>query len=235
MRTRRTRSTCNRPPSDHSFAVRRRPVQVGAERRDRALVDVIRGTELLDTSLVRDGSVVAHRHRLFLVVGEVNRRGASLALDATEYVASVCAGPSRRGPTAAHRAAAVAARSPTLGPARPVASAPRELPWVALVHLEQVDELEQLCDPRSDGVERPAGRRAAGRRRRPRRPSGWGTGSHPGTRRGVTYVLPSWRGVRGSGYLRDDGTSPFAAWFMSLDAAILRWEDYRRRRARGER
>jgi hypothetical protein len=36
-------------------------------------------------------------------------------------------------------------------------------------------------------------------------------------------------------YLRDDGTSPFAAWFMSLDVAISRWEDYRRGRARGER
>src|SRR3954452_13585054 len=45
------------------------------------LVDVGRRTDLLDAPLVEDGEAVAHRERLFLVVGDVDERDAEVALE----------------------------------------------------------------------------------------------------------------------------------------------------------
>ena len=40
--------------------------------RARTVVDLLRRTDLLDTALVHDGDAVGHRHRLELVVGDVD-------------------------------------------------------------------------------------------------------------------------------------------------------------------
>jgi hypothetical protein len=53
----------------------------GHERGPRPLVDLQRGADLLDAAVVEDRDAIAHRQRLFLVVGDVDERDACLALD----------------------------------------------------------------------------------------------------------------------------------------------------------
>ena len=53
-------------------------------RRRRALVELLGRPELLDLAGVHDGDPVAHRERLFLVVGHVHEGDPDLGLDALE-------------------------------------------------------------------------------------------------------------------------------------------------------
>ena len=61
---------------------RRRADEAGDEQVDRVLVQRLRGVDLLEHALAHDGDPVAHRHRLGLVVGDVDRRDAEVVLDA---------------------------------------------------------------------------------------------------------------------------------------------------------
>ncbi len=55
--------------------------EAGHELRRRVLVDFDRGTDLLDAAVAEDGDAIAHRQRLFLVVGDVDEGDAHLLLD----------------------------------------------------------------------------------------------------------------------------------------------------------
>ncbi len=46
--------------------------EIGHEHGCRTVVDLLRRTDLLDTALIHDGNAVGHRHRLELVVGDVD-------------------------------------------------------------------------------------------------------------------------------------------------------------------
>ena len=59
----------------------RRAEEAGDERRRGPLVELRGRAELLDPPAVHDGDRVRHRHRLFLVVGDVDERDADLVLD----------------------------------------------------------------------------------------------------------------------------------------------------------
>src|SRR5690606_27595706 len=56
----------------------RRADEAGDEEVDRTLVDVLRPTELLDEAAFQDGDAVGERHRLDLVVGDVDHRVGEL-------------------------------------------------------------------------------------------------------------------------------------------------------------
>ena len=58
--------------------------EAGDELGLRMLVDLGRRADLLDPALVEDGDPVAHRERLFLVVGDVDERDPELALERLE-------------------------------------------------------------------------------------------------------------------------------------------------------
>ena len=59
----------------------RRAEEAGDERRRRALVQLLRRAELLDAAAVHDRDRVRHRHRLLLVVRDVDERDPDLVLD----------------------------------------------------------------------------------------------------------------------------------------------------------
>jgi hypothetical protein len=60
---------------------RRAADERGDEEVRRPLEDGLRHVDLLDLALAHDDDAVAHRHRLDLVVGDVDRRRLDLALD----------------------------------------------------------------------------------------------------------------------------------------------------------
>ena len=59
---------------------RRAADEAGDEQVDRAVVELLRRRDLLQLALAHHGDAVAHRHRLDLVVGDVDRRHAELVL-----------------------------------------------------------------------------------------------------------------------------------------------------------
>ncbi len=83
----------DRPRSGHEAAAkaeevhRRRADEVGDEQRRRPVVDLARRAELLDHALVHHGDPVGHRHRLELVVGDVDRGGAEAVVQVAQLAA----------------------------------------------------------------------------------------------------------------------------------------------------
>ena len=73
---------------------RRRADERGAEQARRSVVDLQRRPDLLHAPLVEDGDAVAERHRLDLVVGDVDHRRAQLGLQVLDLRADV--GPQLR-------------------------------------------------------------------------------------------------------------------------------------------
>ena len=57
---------------------RRRADEAGDEARARRVVELVRRTDLLDHAVVHDDHAIGERHRLDLVVGDVDGRGAHL-------------------------------------------------------------------------------------------------------------------------------------------------------------
>jgi hypothetical protein len=68
---------------------RRRADESADEEIDRPLVQLLRRRHLLDLPLAHDCDAVAHRHRLDLVVCDINRRHAEVVLDARDLGAHV--------------------------------------------------------------------------------------------------------------------------------------------------
>ena len=54
--------------------------------RRRAVVDFLRGAELLDDAVVHDGDLVGHRHRFHLVVGDVDGGRVDAVVELAELV-----------------------------------------------------------------------------------------------------------------------------------------------------
>ena len=86
------------------------------------VVDLEGRADLLDPALAHHDHAIGQRQRLLLVVGDVDRRDAELALDRPDLHAQRRPGSWRRGPRAARRAAAPGARSRGRAPARRVAA-----------------------------------------------------------------------------------------------------------------
>ena len=70
---------------------RRRADEAGDELVDRLVVEHLRRVYLLQVSRVHDGDAVAHRHRLDLVVGDVDRRHAQSPLELVDLGAHLYA------------------------------------------------------------------------------------------------------------------------------------------------
>ena len=68
---------------------RRRADEAADEEVDRPLVELLRRRDLLELALAHDRDAVAHRHRLDLVVRDVDRRHAELVLQARDLGAHV--------------------------------------------------------------------------------------------------------------------------------------------------
>src|SRR5207244_4474908 len=64
---------------------RRRADESGHEEIRRALVEILRGVELLDEPFVHDRDAIAHRHRLDLVVRDVDRRPADTLVQLLQH------------------------------------------------------------------------------------------------------------------------------------------------------
>ena len=144
-------------------------------RRRREVVDLGRRADLLDPALAHHDDPIGQRERLLLVVGDVDRRDAELALDRADLLAQRDADLrverrqrlveqqdlrlDRQGPRQ---------RDPLLLPAR-------QLVRVAVALVRQVDQLEQLADALADlGPSAAAGCAARSRCCRPRSCSGTG-------------------------------------------------------------
>ena len=67
--------------------------EAGEERRRRPLVEVARGALLLDAAGVHDDDAVGHRHRLLLVVRDVDHGEAEPLLQLADLLAHLAAQP----------------------------------------------------------------------------------------------------------------------------------------------
>ena len=61
--------------------------EIGDERRRRLSIDLLRRADLLDHSLIHDHDAVRHRQRLFLIVGDHDRRHAEALLQCADLSA----------------------------------------------------------------------------------------------------------------------------------------------------
>ncbi len=82
------------------FGVPRKPA---TNRLDRMVVQLVRRADLLDAAAVEDDDALAQRHRLDLVVGDVDHCGLQLLVQAADFHAHLHAQAGRPGWTAARR------------------------------------------------------------------------------------------------------------------------------------
>ena len=68
---------------------RRAADEAGDEHVDRRVVQLLRGADLLQQARAHDGDPLAHRHRLDLVVGDVDHRGAQALVEARDLGAGL--------------------------------------------------------------------------------------------------------------------------------------------------
>ena len=123
--------------------------EVGDERRRRMVVDLARGPELLDLATVHHRDPVAHRERLLLVVRHVDERSPELVLDPLQLELHVLAQlhvqrterlvEQQRGRAVDERPRE---RDPLLLAARELARPP-------VLQTLEVDDAEQLANPRA--------------------------------------------------------------------------------------
>ena len=68
----------------HDDVHRRRPDELGDEQVPRTLVEHLRSVDLLEEPVAHHRHAIAHRHRLGLVVRDVDRRHVEVALEASD-------------------------------------------------------------------------------------------------------------------------------------------------------
>ena len=118
----------------------------GNEARARIVVDLERRADLLDTSLVHHHDAVRDRQRFFLIVGDVDRRDAELALDGSDLLAQRDAdlGVERRQRFVQQQHLRLDGER--AGERHALLLAARELEGIAPAELRQLDELQHLLD-----------------------------------------------------------------------------------------
>ena len=145
----------------------------------RPLVELLGRAELLDLARVHDRDPVAHRQRLFLVVGHVDERDPDLGLDALELDLELRAELEVEGAERLVEEQHVRPVHERAGERDPLLLAAGQLVRLALLVAGEVDELERLADPSARSRPcRPSC--AAARRRRCRRRRDAGTGRSSG-------------------------------------------------------
>jgi len=109
-------------------------------------VDLLWRPDLLDAAVVHDGDAVRHRERLRLVVGDVDRRHAGLALDGADLAAETLAqaGVERRQRLVQQED--VRLRSERAGERDPLLLPAGERLRVPVAHPREADEVEQSSD-----------------------------------------------------------------------------------------
>ena len=111
-----------------------------------SLVEVLRRAELLDAPGAHDGDPVGHRHRLFLVVGDVDEGDADLGLDPLQLELHLLAQleVERAERLVEEQHARMVDQGPRQRDALLLAAG--ELRWLALLIARQLDQLEQRGD-----------------------------------------------------------------------------------------
>ncbi len=80
----RTLTVSGRHSLDRAFEHVGGPYELGDRAAARRLIDFRRCAELQQATVLQDGNPVAHGHRLFLVMGDVDEGHAELAMHALE-------------------------------------------------------------------------------------------------------------------------------------------------------
>ena len=114
----RWRRPGRRSPSKRQEVHRRRADEVGDEHRRRPVVDLLRPAELLDDAVVHHDDLVAHLHRLELVVGDVDRGRAHPVVQRAQLARPCARGTRRRARRAARPSGSTWARARWRGRAR---------------------------------------------------------------------------------------------------------------------
>ena len=104
---------------------RRRPDERGDEHVGRVVVQVLRRVDLLQVAVLEHGDAVAHRHRLDLVVGDVDGGDAEVALQARRSRRASARAAWRRGSTAARPSGTPPAGARSPGPSPPAGAGRR--------------------------------------------------------------------------------------------------------------
>ena len=104
---------------------RRRTDERGDEEVGRPVVEIARSIALLDLAAVEHGDTVAHRHRLDLIVGDVDGRRVELALQAGRSRHASARAAWRRGSTAARPSGTPTACERSPAPSRRAGAARR--------------------------------------------------------------------------------------------------------------
>ena len=147
----------------------------------RLLVELVRRAELLDPALVHDRDRVRHRHRLLLVVRDVDERDPDVVLDRLQLELHLLAELEVERPERLVEEQHVRLVHERAREGDTLLLASRELPRLALLHPLEVDELEDLAHA-SGQLGRRARPGAACRTRRSRRSRGAGRARSSGRR-----------------------------------------------------
>ena len=141
----------------------------------------LRRADLLEAPAAHHGDAVGDRQRLLLVVRHVDRGDAERLLQLADLAAHLDPQLARRGWRAARRAAAPAARSPARGRSRRAAAGRRRAGAASARRSRRAGRASARARPAASISLARHLARLAGRRRRCRRPSGWGRWRSSGT------------------------------------------------------
>jgi len=119
--------------------------EISDEQGRRAPVDVLRGADLFEQSMVHDRHPVRHREGLFLVVSHVDERDPDTALDVLELTLELLAELEVQGAEGLVQEQHLRVLDQRPGKGYPLLLSSRELPGTTALAADQLHQPQHLC------------------------------------------------------------------------------------------